>query len=104
MAEAEEDALLDPGVHLPAGGGGGVGLGGAGLAARERLAQLREGRARRVPVGGGARREEALDAVAQGEEGVAHARAPAGTSADGGEHAERASRASARRGGTIGSR
>ena len=103
VAEAEEDPLLDPGVHLPAGGGDGVGLGRAGLAARERLAKLDERRACRIPVGAGARGEQPLDTVAQGEEGFAHARAPAGTSPTPASTRRSLSRVSAP-GGTIGSR
>ena len=102
-AEAQEDSLLDPGVHLPAGGGNGVGLGRAGLAARERLAKLDERRACRIPVGGSARGEQPLDAVAQGEEGFAHARAPAGTRPTPASTRRSLSRVSGP-GGTIGNR
>ena len=42
-AKAEQNALLDPGVDAPAGGRGGVGLGGAHFAALEGGAQGEEG-------------------------------------------------------------
>src|SRR4029077_13218453 len=52
-AEAGEDPLLDPGVHPPAGGGGGVGLGGADLSPVERRLEAIAELAVRRPVRGG---------------------------------------------------
>ena len=62
--EAEEDAALDPGVDAPAGGGGGVGLGGAEGAGFEGVAELVEGgEGVRVADGGGALGEVVFDGL-----------------------------------------
>ncbi len=103
VAEAEQDALLDPGVDTPAGGGAGVGLGRAHLAARERFAQLGKRGPRLAVARGSACREELLDTRAQPGERLAHAWTAAGAALTAASTRASLSRVSAR-GGTIGSR
>ena len=91
-AEAEQDALLDPGVDAPAGRRRRVGLGGADDAVGQRLAQVGEGRPRLVP----ARRQIRL-----GDRATRCGRAGSCARPGGRGHAGRGRRARARCGGAT---
>src|SRR5690606_21854922 len=99
-AKPEENALLDPDVHAPAGGRGRVRFGGANLAGAQAALQFEERLARRLARRGRPFAEQGSNSFGQ----CRHARASATTGRPNARRAERIRSCAAGPGGTSGRR